>query len=324
MKIAELIEQYSNLTKKEAQEVKQPSPLTSLFLPSHTKPFHTTRDIKKAPGAPPVPVIKKSSEEKVAFVPNPQVAQQMQQPQQPQQPQPQQGQQAPPQMPPSAAMPQPQMQAPPQQEQAVQQPSPQMPQDSNQTLMDEVMGAAQQLPPEIQQQIQPLLQQLLSMPPEQREQQLGMILQQMMSQGNPAGMEAQAGMEEDLLMAAQQQAQPQQMMQPAAPMPQEQPHAEDAASAEASAVEAKNELDNVRVNLSVRELLDLIGKGSATASLLKVKQLADQHNQKMEAIKQKAENEKQQKVQEEQAAQSPENMMGSGGIYAQPMTGAVN
>jgi hypothetical protein len=185
--------------------------------------------------------------------------------------------------------------------------------------MDEVMNAAQQLPPEIQQQVQPLLQQLQSLPPEQREQQLGMILQQMMPQGTPAGMEAQAGMEEDLLMAAQQQ-QPQ---QPSSMMPQEQAQSEDAASAEASAVEAKNELDNVRVNLSVRELLDLIGKGSATASLLKVKQLADQHNQKMEAIKQKAENEKQQKVEEEQSAQSPENMMGAGGIYSQPMT-AVN
>ena len=89
-----------------------------------------------------------------------------------------------------------------------------------------------------------------------------------------------------------------------------------AQSAEASAVNAKNELDNVRVTLTVRELLDLIGKGSATASLLKVKQLADAHNQKMEGIKQKAEMEQQKQQQEQQAAaqQAQQGMM-SGGIY---------
>ena len=89
-----------------------------------------------------------------------------------------------------------------------------------------------------------------------------------------------------------------------------------AQSAEASAIDAKNELDNVRVTLTVRELLDLIGKGSATASLLKVKQLADAHNQKMEGIKQKAEMEQQKQQQEQQAAaqQAQQGMM-SGGIY---------
>jgi hypothetical protein len=92
---------------------------------------------------------------------------------------------------------------------------------------------------------------------------------------------------------------------------------QDAAQAEASAIEAKNELDNVKVTLSVRELLDLVGKGSATASLLKVKQLADTHQQKMEQTKQKAEVQQQQASQQQQADQ--QGMMGGGGIYPQPM-----
>jgi hypothetical protein len=94
---------------------------------------------------------------------------------------------------------------------------------------------------------------------------------------------------------------------------------EDAANAEASAVEAKNELDNVKVTLSVRELLDLVGKGTATASLLKVKQLADTHKQKMEQTRQKAEAD-QQKAQQGQTADQ-QGMMGSGGIYPTPMGG---
>jgi hypothetical protein len=94
---------------------------------------------------------------------------------------------------------------------------------------------------------------------------------------------------------------------------------QDAAQAESAAMEAKNELDNVRVSLTVRELLDLVGKGTATASLLKVKQLADTHKQKMEQIKQKTEADQQAQAQEQQAGQ--QGMM-SGGIYPSPMDAA--
>jgi hypothetical protein len=106
-------------------------------------------------------------------------------------------------------------------------------------------------------------------------------------------------------------------------LPQQQPAPEeqamqDADNAEASAVEAKNELDNVRVSLTVRELLDLVGKGSATASLLKVKQLADTHKQKMDQSRQKAEAAQQEQASNQQEAQ--QGMM-SGGIYPTPMGG---
>jgi hypothetical protein len=111
---------------------------------------------------------------------------------------------------------------------------------------------------------------------------------------------------------------PQEQTPPEAPAQQDAVE-EDAANAEASAVEAKNELDNVKVTLSVRELLDLVGKGTATASLLKVKQLADTHKQKMEQTRQKAEAD-QQKAQQGQTADQ-QGMMGSGGIYPTPMGG---
>jgi molecular chaperone DnaK (HSP70) len=83
-------------------------------------------------------------------------------------------------------------------------------------------------------------------------------------------------------------------------------------------IEAKNELDNVRVSLTVRELLDLVGKGSATASLLKVKQLADTHKQKMDQNKQKIDAAQQEQASSQQEAQ--QGMMG-GGIYPTPMGG---
>jgi hypothetical protein len=260
MKIVDLINQYNNLIVKEAAENSAKTTLTALFSSTDT----ATAD----------------SSEKVAFIPNPQVAQQLQEQQQ--------------------AAPQ---QAAPQQA-APQQAAPQ------QSLWDEVTTALQQIPPELQQQITPLLTQLQALPPEQREQQLAAILQQLAPQmnggavGQAAPMEAQASYEDAAGLFGTSQNTPAAM--------------DDASSAEASAVEAKNELDNVRVNLSVRELLDLIGKGSATASLLKVKQLADQHNQKMEAVKQKAELEKQQSQQ--QNSQQQEALMGSaGGIYPQAM-----
>ena len=136
-------------------------------------------------------------------------------------------------------------------------------------------------------------------------------------------MEAQAGAEEDMLAAMQggQQDPMGQIPQGAAPTQQgttpEEQASQDAGSAEASAIEAKNELDNVKVTLTVRELLDLVGKGTATASLLKVKQLADTHQQKMDQSRQKAEQQQQQADQQQQAQQ--QGMMGGGGIYPSPM-----
>ena len=132
------------------------------------------------------------------------------------------------------------------------------------------------------------------------------------------GMEAQAA-DEDLYAAAQQGMPSGDPMGGGGDMfPPQDPADADAEHAEASAVEAKNELDNVKVTLSVRELLDLVGKGSATASLLKVKQLADTHKQKMDQTRQKAEADQQQQAQEQAAQQ---NSMMSGGIYPSPMDG---
>ena len=239
---------------------------------------------------------------KKAFVPNPEIAAQGQ--------------------------PQPGAQPPQGQPQQPQQAAPAQAQPASGTLMDEVMAAAQQLPPQVQQQVAPMLQQLQSLPPEQREQQLMQLLQQLQTQqpqGMPpqGGMTAQASAEEDMYAAMQGGGDMYGGGQEAA-MPQQDPAAmqqasgtEDADNAEASAVEAKNELDNVRVSLTVRELLDLVGKGSATASLLKVKQLADTHKQKMEQTRQKAETDKQQASQDQQAQQ--QGMMGGGGIYPTAM-----
>jgi hypothetical protein len=139
-------------------------------------------------------------------------------------------------------------------------------------------------------------------------------------------MMAQASAEEDLYAAMQGGGEGQPGMMPpqeSSPMPQggevapQDAGAADADNAEASAIEAKNQLDNVKVTLTVRELLDLIGKGSATASLLKVKQLADSHKQKMEQTKQKADATQQQAQQKQQEAS--QGMMGGGGIYPTAM-----
>jgi len=284
----------------------------------------------------------KSSAEKVAFVANPNVP-----PPQPGQPV-QQGlpagqqdpqQQAMMQQQQAAAQQQPAQQDPQQQAMMQQQPQ-QAPQaqgdaNSNGTLMDEVMAAFQQLPPEAQQQVAPILQQLQGLPPEQREQHLSELLQQVAGaqqsqgqpQGQPQGMVAQAAFEDQYVDPSQQlgmdPSQQPAMDQAAMPMQDSQEQAaEDASQAEASAIEAKNELDNVKVTLSVRELLDLVGKGSATASLLKVKQLADTHQQKMEQTKQKAEADQQKAQQDQQAQQQDQGMMG-GGIYPTPMGGAA-
>ena len=244
---------------------------------------------------------------KTAFVPNPDVvAQQQQQAAASQQGMPpQQG------IPPQQGMPPQQptdQQMPPQQGMPPQQPA--APQQGTSPLMEELMHAVSQLPPEVQQQIMPLIQKIMAMPPEESEQYLQSLLQQMMAiqqQGQTGPMEAQAAEDTGGLPLDSY-------------MPQQEAVDQEAENAEASAVEAKNELDNVRVNLSVRELLDLIGKGSATASLLKVKQLADSHKQKMEQIKQKTEADQSQKAQQQAAQQ---NSMMSGGIYPSPMDGGA-
>ena len=226
--------------------------------------------------------------QKVAFIPNPEVVQQQQQQAQAQQAQPQQQTQQQPQQ-------QPQQQQQPGQEPPgapVQATPPQMAQEGQtDTLMAQFMSQVQQLPPEAQQQLAPLVQKLQSLPPEQRDPQIQQILQQLSGAGAQQtqaapqqGMEAQASGEEDLY-AAMQGAQPQPEQPQGGGLPQPSPQeqaAQDAGDAESSAIQAKNELDNVKVTLTVRELLDLVGKGTATASLLKVKQLADTHQQKMD------------------------------------------
>jgi len=187
------------------------------------------------------------------------------------------------------------------------------------------------MPPGIQQQLAPLVQQYQQLPEGQRQQaapqlaqQINTILQQSQQQGQPQeapqqGMVAQAA-DEDLYAAAMQGGAVPEAASPASTQPQGslQGAAQDTAQAEASAIEAKNELDNVKVTLTVRELLDLVGKGTATASLLKVKQLADTHQQKMDQSKQKAEVAQQQAQQTQQ--QEQQGMMG-GGIYPTPMGG---
>jgi hypothetical protein len=259
----------------------------------------------------------KLASEKTAFVPNPDIAAaQQQQQQMPPQGMPPQGmppQGMPPQgMPPQGMPPQamPPQGMPPQGMPPQGMPPQGMPPQGMSPLLQELMMAVEQLPPEIQQQVMPLIQQIMSMPPEQSDQYLQSLLQQMTAiqqgQGAPQqpGMEAQA---QDMALGGD--------LPPeayAAPLSGE----EEAENAEASAIEAKNELDNVRVSLTVRELLDLIGKGSATASLLKVKQLADSHKQKMEQIKQKTEADQAQKTQ--QQAEQQNSLMG-GGIYPSPM-----
>jgi len=190
-----------------------------------------------------------------------------------------------------------------------------------------------QLPEETQQQLEPLIEQLHGLPPEQKHQQLEQLAQQLSAamQGQPQGqqpqgMEAQAADEDPYTAMQGQMGDPQAMMgmPPGQSVPDQtqQAAAEDAGQAEASAVEAKNELDNVKVTLTVRELLDLTSKGTATASLLKVKQLADTHEQKMQQSKQKADAAQQQNDQQQQAQQQAQQQgMMSGGIYPSPMDG---
>jgi hypothetical protein len=172
-------------------------------------------------------------------------------------------------------------------------PNPQAQQDQGQLqqAQQQLMGMISQLPPQLQQQIAPSLQQLQQLPPDQQMQAMQQLAQQIQQVG-------------------QQQAQPQ---QPQEGQPAEQ--AEQEPQQAAGNVNAENSLDNTKVTLSVRELLDLSSGGKATHSLLKVKQLADTHNKKMEAM-QKQQQQAEDQAQQEQAQQSA---MGQGGIYTAPM-----
>ncbi len=144
------------------------------------------------------------------------------------------------------------------------------------------------MPPEVQGQIEPMLQQLQQLPPADQLSQISGLIQQL----------SQGGAQQE---QPQEQAQPQEEQSGMVP--------------EGGHVNAENSLDNTKVTLSVRELLDLSSGGKATQSLLKVKQMAETHNKKMEAVQQQAEQEQvtQQQQQQQQEA------MGQGGIYSQPM-----
>jgi hypothetical protein len=130
-------------------------------------------------------------------------------------------------------------------------------------------------------------------------QQINGIVQALSQQGGAQPQEAQGG------APAEAQAAPQ-----------------DAPQAEAEGhLNAENNLDNTKVTLSVRELLDLSSGGKATQSLLKVKQMAEAHNKKMELSQQQAEQD-QQVAQSEQQAAAQGGGMAQGGIYGQPMNAA--
>lgn len=185
-----------------------------------------------------------------------------------------------------------------------QQQQPQQGQQGGQSdqMMQQIMQMVQQLPPEVQGEAQQAIQQVQQLPPDQQPQALQQIaqgIQQMTQQG-------------------------------AAPQQGQQPHhghhhhtggqvGQTSGDVPGSAnpqghVQAENQLDNTKVTLTVRELMDLTSGGSATKSLLAVKQLADAHNQKMQANQQKAQQAQQQAAMEQQAAAQGVN---SGGLYAQ-------
>lgn len=165
-----------------------------------------------------------------------------------------------------------------------------------QQLVGQVQQALASQPPQVQQQIQGFLSQLASFPPEEQIAQLSNVASQ--------------------LTAQTQQPTQEQAAQPGAGNMQAPADTSGAAEAEQPGVAAENSLDNTKVTLSVRELLDLSSGGKATQSFLKVKQMAEAHNKKMEAVQQ------QQDMQAAEQAQQNSAMSQSGGIYAQPMGGA--
>lgn len=164
-------------------------------------------------------------------------------------------------------------------------------------MLQQLMQMVQQLPPEAQQQAQQAIQQIQQMPPDQQgqaAQQLAQGIQQMMQSGG--GQQSTIGGDPNAGQAQQ--------------GAQQQPGAANTAGH----VRAENELDNKTVTLTIRELMDLTSGGSATKSLLAVKQLADQHNQKMQQNQQKQQMDAQKQQLEQQAAAQG---MQSGGLYSQ-------
>ncbi len=172
---------------------------------------------------------------------------------------------------------------------------PQM-QQQTQGMMQQIQQKVQQLPPEQQQQVMQQLQQVQQLPPEQQQQ----VLQQV-SQG--LDRQAQQGAAQGGQGAQQAQGQP---GNPGAASNQ------DGSANTNGHMQAENQLDNTKVTLSVRELMDITSKGGASEALFKVKQLAGQHNQKMQAQDQKMQMEQQQAAMDQQAAQQG---MQSGGLY---------
>lgn len=142
--------------------------------------------------------------------------------------------------------------------------------------LDQLMQSS---PPEVQQQLQQQMQEIEQLPPDQQVQAIEQLLQQ-----------------------AQQQPPPPQQ-------PQEEPAQQDPNEAQLDKT-----LDDTKVTVSVRQLLDLTSGGKATQSQLKTKQMVDAHNQKLKSI---AAKEEQQAIQqqEQEAAQAQDQGMMSGGIY---------
>jgi hypothetical protein len=171
-------------------------------------------------------------------------------------------------------------------------PQPMQQESQMQQLGAQLEQAMASQPPEVQQQVQAFLSQITTLPPaQQMEQMTNLIGQLQQSQAQPA-------------------AQPQEGEQ------QADQSAAGAESAEQAAFSAENTLDNTKVTLSVRELLDLSSGGKATQSLLKIKQMADAHNKKMEAVQQQQEQDAASQAQQQSMASQP------GGIYSQPMNSA--
>jgi len=167
-----------------------------------------------------------------------------------------------------------------------------------QQLVGQVQQALASQPPQVQQQIQGFLSQLASFPPEEQIAQLSNVASQLTTQTQPP-MQEQA--------------------QPSADNMQAPADASGGTEAEQPGFAAENSLDNTKVTLSVRELLDLSSGGKATQSFLKVKQMAEAHNKKMEAVQQQQD---MQAAEQAQQAQQDSAMSQGGGIYAQPMGGA--
>lgn len=160
----------------------------------------------------------------------------------------------------------------------------------SQQLMQQISQMAQQMPPEVQQQVQQAMQQIQQLPPDQQAQALQQVAQGMQQMTQQGGQPQGGGASQQQQGGTNQEQLPPGHMQ------------------------AENDLDNTRVTLTVRELMDLTSGGKATQSHLKVKQLVDSHNQKMQQSAQQAEQQAQQAQIDQQAAAQG---LQSGGLYAQ-------